>query len=179
MKWFAVMITLNGEEYLWYSLKSVYDFIKESGGKMIKFTVKGLPVAKGRPRFAMRGKFATIYTPKKTKDAEENFLAQAVKYAPKKPLEGPLSVIMQIYKPKPKSKPKKIFFWTTKPDLDNFIKILDALNGVFWLDDSQIVEIRAKKYYGEPARTEIQIFELTQVEGVVMVEMPPQHKTCL
>jgi len=35
MKWFACYITLNGGEYIWYSIKSIYDFIKESGGKII------------------------------------------------------------------------------------------------------------------------------------------------
>ena len=99
---------------------------------MIAFTVLGLPVAKGRPRFSKRG-FA--YTPAKTKQAEEGFLAQAMRHAPEKPLEGALKLIMNVYKPKPKSKAKSVIHMTTKPDLDNYIKIVDALNGVFWIDD--------------------------------------------
>ncbi len=39
MRWFVVMITLNGSEYLWYSLKYVYDFIKDNGCMII--IVKG------------------------------------------------------------------------------------------------------------------------------------------
>ena len=35
MKWAICMITLNGGEYLWYALKSVYDFIKEREGRII------------------------------------------------------------------------------------------------------------------------------------------------
>ncbi len=133
---------------------------------MIKFTIFGEPTPKGRPRFTRRG---IIFTPKKTKDAENNFLAQAVKYKPEKPLEGALFVKIRIYKPKPKSKPKKVYFWTTRPDLDNYIKILDALNGVFWLDDSQIVKIEAEKQYGDTARTEIEIYEMVhkEIEAVV------------
>lgn len=129
---------------------------------MIEFTVLGLPVAKGRPRFSKKG-FA--YTPKKTKDAEESFLTQAFSYAPDKPLDCALKVVMRTYKPKPKSKSKKVVHWTTRPDLDNFIKILDALNGVFWIDDSQIVRIEASKDYGEPARTEIEIWTLEEVNN--------------
>lgn len=124
---------------------------------MIKFKILGLPVAKGRPRFTKRG-FA--YTPKKTREAEDGFLAQAIKHAPEKPLEGALKVVMRVYKPKPKSKPKKVKCWTTRPDLDNFVKILDSLNGVFWGDDSQIICILATKEYGSPARTEIEIHEV-------------------
>jgi Holliday junction resolvase RusA-like endonuclease len=71
---------------------------------------------------------------------------------------------MRVYKPKPKSKPKKVIHWTTRPDLDNFIKILDALNGVFWVDDSQIIRIDATKQYGEPARTEIEIWDIQEGE---------------
>lgn len=35
MKWFACTIVLNGAEWLWYSIKSIYDFIRDSGGKMV------------------------------------------------------------------------------------------------------------------------------------------------
>ena len=128
--------------------------------KMIKFTILGLPTAKGRPRFAMRGKFAAAYTPAKTREAERDFKLQALKYAPEKPIEGPLSITMNIFKPKPKSYSKKVIHWTSKPDLDNFIKILDCLNGIFWKDDSQIVKIVASKSYDDKARTEMAIEEI-------------------
>ena len=41
---------------------------------------------------------------------------------------------------------------TTKPDIDNLTKsILDALNGIAFVDDSQIVQITAaKEYAAEP-----------------------------
>lgn len=123
----------------------------------IKFTVMGMPTAKGRPRF---GKFG-VYTPAATKEAERDFKVQALKYAPEKPLEAPLKVIMKIFKPKPKSYSKKVKYWTKKPDLDNFIKILDSLNGIFWEDDAQIISIEASKEYDTPARTEIEIISIS------------------
>ena len=45
-----------------------------------------------------------------------------------------------------------------KPDSDNIAKaILDALNGVAYYDDSQIVELTIKKEYGEAARVEVEL----------------------
>lgn len=36
---------------------------------------------------------------------------------------------------------------TTKPDIDNVLKaVLDALNGVAYKDDSQVVEVRVVKH---------------------------------
>ena len=35
MKWSCCYIVLNGSEYIWYSIKSIYNFIKASGGKII------------------------------------------------------------------------------------------------------------------------------------------------
>lgn len=41
---------------------------------------------------------------------------------------------------------------TKKPDLDNIAKVvLDALNGLAFYDDSQVIWISAKKEYGEEA----------------------------
>jgi Holliday junction resolvase RusA-like endonuclease len=124
---------------------------------MIKFKVYGKPVPKGRPRFTRSG-FA--YTPKETREAEQGFLAQAIAFKPEKPFEKALKVSMIFSMIKPKSKPKKVKYWTTKPDLDNFIKLVDSMNGVFWVSDAQIVEISAKKIYGDSDYTEIEIIEL-------------------
>ena len=45
-----------------------------------------------------------------------------------------------------------------RPDWDNVGKIVtDALNGVAYDDDSQIVSASVEKYYSEEPRTEIKI----------------------
>ena len=51
-----------------------------------------------------------------------------------------------------------------KPDCDNLAKaVLDALNGVLWQDDSQVVELSVSKWYAagdESPRTTIDVEEL-------------------
>ena len=51
-------------------------------------------------------------------------------------------------------------------DVDNYLKILDALNGIVWADDSQIVEARVFKRYGNNPRLAILVeaLELPTVE---------------
>ena len=127
---------------------------------MIKIVIPGIPVAKGRPKFSVRGGFARAYTPAKTKAHEETIAWHGrVAMGSRTPLEGPLCVDLLFTMPIPASIPKKRATaligcpHTKKPDLDNLAKaILDGLNGIIWLDDSQIVEIRARKIYGlEPS----------------------------
>ena len=47
---------------------------------------------------------------------------------------------------------------TKKPDCDNCIKsITDALNGIAYIDDSQIVSIECEKWYSDRPRAEVMI----------------------
>lgn len=47
---------------------------------------------------------------------------------------------------------------TRKPDADNILKlVLDALNGMAWHDDAQVVDVSCKKLYGAEGMTCISI----------------------
>lgn len=131
---------------------------------MIKLTIPGECVPKGRPRL---GRYGT-YTPKKTK-MYESLVKIIILKAKVKPLDGPLKVELVIYRGIPKSFSKTKhnmavkgeLLPTTKPDIDNYVKsVLDASNGMLYHDDNQIVELVAKKVYGEEPRVEIKIEEL-------------------
>ncbi len=76
---------------------------------------------------------------------------------PEKPLDGPLAVALDVAIGIPKSWSKRkqeqaltgALLPTSTPDLDNVQKQLgDALNGVLWVDDAQIVNWQASKRYG-------------------------------
>lgn len=124
----------------------------------IAFTINMVPVPKGRARTRVCGKFAVHYTPKKTRDAENNILAQAIKYKPDVPFQKQVKVCVRFFMPIPASMSKKdralavgcALPHTKKPDLDNLCKsVLDSLNGVFWRDDSIITSVEMSKAYNE------------------------------
>lgn len=123
----------------------------------VVFTVEGPPQGKGRPRFRRAGNFVTTYTDQKTKTYEQTIKAWAQRaIGSGSPLEGPLSVDLYIRMGVPASTTKKrtesclqnAELPTKKPDIDNVIKIfLDAMNGIVYKDDTQVVRLSAKKGY--------------------------------
>ena len=124
---------------------------------VIVFRVDGDPRGKGRPRFRKIGNIVSPYTDSKTR-AYESAIQIAAKNAMGSgiPLEGPVSVDLYIRCSVPVSYPKKrqkacyenTEMPTKKPDIDNTIKAyLDAMNGIIYKDDIQVVKVTAKKAY--------------------------------
>jgi len=68
----------------------------------VTFDVMGSPVPKGRPRFSRKS--GRAYTPAKTAEAEQSFLALALPHKPDTPLEGPLKVSLGFVMPIPAGK---------------------------------------------------------------------------
>ena len=137
---------------------------------MIKFTVYGEPVAQGRPRFNTES--GRAYDPAKSRNYKSIGRDAALEVRPVVPLDKPLDVTIKIFKSIPKSFSKKKAVMaqnrairpTTKPDVSNVCKgIEDALNGLIWKDDSQIVNLLVKKFYSDTPRVEIEIEELEAV----------------
>lgn len=138
---------------------------------MIEFTVPGVPVGKGRPRTAVRGKFATLYTPKETV-SYENLVKlkceEAMQGTP--PTDKACTVNIHATFPVAQSwsdKKKREAMAgrihpTVKPDGDNILKIVcDAINGIAWLDDKQAVFSAVNKRYGEIPGVFVIVKELT------------------
>ena len=136
---------------------------------MVNFMVEGTPVPKGRPRFARRGKFVSTYSPKTTVDYETK-VAEAAKEAmgSSEPLETPVGAYIYITLPIPSSYSKKRIQAclsgderpTKKSDIDNFCKaIFDGMNGIVFLDDSQVVSLHSTKVYGTIGMVEVMVKE--------------------
>lgn len=137
----------------------------------VTFSVVGVPKGKERPR-VIRDKDgkSRAYTPTATKNREQRIAkayldaANGYKFGDK-----PIKITMEFYYPIPTS-------WTkrekesamegrrcpcVKPDLDNACKlVMDALNGVAFGDDKQVLYMSASKRYGDVARTEVTIEEV-------------------
>lgn len=63
-------------------------------------------------------------------------------------LQDGVRLTVVFYLPRPKSAPKRITAHTTAPDLDKLVRALgDALTGVVYRDDAQIVDLVALKRY--------------------------------
>ena len=72
--------------------------------------------------------------------------------------EQPVEVVLDFYFARPKSVNKKRLGMTVRPDLDKLVRaLLDALTGVLFQDDSQVVGIIARKHYDEIERVEIDV----------------------
>lgn len=136
---------------------------------MVNFVVDGVPVAKGRPRFAKRGNFVQTYTPQKTKDYESLVMeAATVAMGSAQPLTTPIAIYLYIRLPIPASYSKKRVrdciegyeMPTKKPDWDNIAKaVTDALNGICYVDDCQIVNAHVKKVYSHTPGVDVLIKE--------------------
>lgn len=92
---------------------------------------------------------------------------------------NPVTVIVDFYVPRNvghygtgrnarELKPSAPAVPAVRPDVDKWLRrVLDALSGVVYADDGQVVEVVARKRYGDPARAEIAVkaFELHESDA--------------
>jgi len=85
--------------------------------------------------------------------------------------EGPIKVTMLFYRERPKSHftamgllsklGRETPYPITKPDATKLLRgTEDALKGICWLDDAQVVKPCPEKHWGSPARVEITVEEI-------------------
>lgn len=129
-----------------------------TNGPLFSMTVEGRPVPKGRPRAVMIADHPTLYTPAPTR-AYELLVATAAKIKWRaqgrfEPVPGPLKLSVRacLTQPKGRKADWPVVGSRINADIDNYLKTaLDALNGIIFFDDAQIVYVTASKEYGEPA----------------------------
>ena len=131
----------------------------------ITFTVPGDPVPQPRPRITTRGGHGHAYTPASHAiHGYRQAVALAAKAAGATPTDrAPLTLVVDLVFARPKSHFRKSGLRDNAPvlpraDCSNVLKGLeDALNGVAWVDDTQIGRVVIEKSYGPEGRTTVRI----------------------
>ena len=136
-------------------------------GRRFAFTV---PFVAGKQRHRLDRRHARMYTPNETLRNERAIAAACreamaeagIQLMPFGPHE-PVILNVDAYRPLPESRPKRVRSEpdTYKPDGDNEGKlVMDALNGLVWADDAQVVDLHVVKHprvRGQAERMDISI----------------------
>lgn len=141
--------------------------------RMLSFVIHGKPEGKDRPRFARTTKGVRTFTSAKTR-IYETAVGHAARAAMRgdPPLAGAIEVSINAHYAVPASwsriKRERALCDeirpTTKPDLDNVAKgVLDALNGVAYADDAQVVMLRATKIYATHPGVFVRLTEVRHI----------------
>ena len=124
------------------------------------------PVPAARPRVS---RFSTYYPKKYTRFKKEmEALTSELDSTPCENLVC-VSLKFKIKTPQSWSKKKRLerenTYCNNNSDIDNYIKaILDSLNGVYFVDDRQVVEVFASKKYSNEPRILFKMMEMNNDE---------------
>jgi Holliday junction resolvase RusA-like endonuclease len=135
------------------------------GSKEIRFWVAGDPQPGGSKRGFYNAKLGRVIITEDNKRCApwRAVVSEAAQQATTAPFDGPLHVRFEFHKVRPKShfgtgkyagalKPSAPPYPTVKPDTTKLVRAAeDALKGICWRDDSQVVSQRASKRYGSQA----------------------------
>jgi|tagenome__1003787_1003787.scaffolds.fasta_scaffold20940909_2 Holliday junction resolvase RusA-like endonuclease len=155
------------------------------------FTVLGRPQPAGSKKaFAIRkggmptGKIAVVDDAKHSRDWKQSVAsAYADTLYPGEDPElviGPLILLVDFYMMRPKAhygtgrnaetlKASAPRYPTGKPDATKLVRAVeDALTGVLWRDDAQVVLQRVRKLYGTPERAEVVVGRVANGLGLVV-----------
>ena len=139
---------------------------------MISFFVPGLPRPGGSKkafRHAKTGKIMVVDACARNKEWRAVVALAARQAYNDEPLTGSLVLSINFYLPRPKGhygsgknsevlKPSAPVYPIVPPDLTKLIRSTeDALTGILWADDAQVVIQYAKKYYGARIGAEIEV----------------------
>ena len=129
-------------------------------GRRFAFTVM---FAAGKQRHRLDRRYARMYTPTETLRAERAIAAacreamaeagiQLMPFGP----HDPVILNVDAYRPLPESRSKRV---RSEPDNEGKL-VMDALNGLVWADDAQVVDLHVVKHprvRGQAERMDISI----------------------
>lgn len=123
---------------------------------------KGIMMIGGKPRH---------FKKKKVAEAENTLVALLAEFRTETAAEGPLYLEVHWMYPWRAAETKKAkalgFKWSDKrPDCSNIIKMFeDCMTALaFWNDDSQIADLRVKKYWCDKPGIKVLIYQLEETD---------------
>ena len=126
----------------------------------IEKTIMVEPVGTARARtFKTKGGKYHSFTPQKTAHSEA-MIREAVIGLGYFEAGTPIKLEATFYRVKPRSTPKGVVLPATRPDIDNYFKLLtDALEKFIYSNDSQITTAVIKKRFGSPPKIVLKLEE--------------------
>ena len=122
---------------------------------MIEFRADGAPVPQGSMK-VIHGR--VLHSQGSALAVWRSTVAFSAKLAGATPKEGAIEMWLVFIMPRPKTVKRP--YPTVPPDLDKLIRgVLDALTGICYIDDAQVVEIHAHKIYGNSPGVEVRLAE--------------------
>jgi Holliday junction resolvase RusA-like endonuclease len=115
----------------------------------VRFEVHGLPQTKGSTRAFARGSGAPVVVSDNARLKQwEQAVGWSARAAGASMNEGAVAVDVIFYLPRAKHTKEADALPTTRPDLDKLVRaVLDALTGICYADDGQVVHLTARKCY--------------------------------
>ena len=125
------------------------DELSENEEVVIK--VMGEPVPQGSVRafVTKSGRPIITHSNKNTKEWRQRIATEGQAKRPDHwNMDEAILLNIDFLMPRPKSLPKKVLEDVKRPDLDKLIRaVMDALTGIYYQDDSQVIHIFASKKY--------------------------------
>lgn len=147
----------------------------------VKFTVYATPIPQGSMKgFVLPGKGGakprailtsdnTKLKPYRGEVTREAMVAlrNAGMQEPMAARHVPVSMVIDFYLSRPPSVPRKRTEMVVKPDLSKLVRSTeDAMTGILYVDDAQVVELSVRKHYGLPERVEVSVSVLDVKAGL-------------
>jgi len=148
---------------------------------MISFTVYGIASGMGSKKaFTPKGwKHPVITDSNRNLKSWQSLVAEAAGRAIEaRPdwqiLDGGVRLTVAFYLPRPKSLGKKIIAHTKAPDCSKLVRSTeDAMSGILFRDDAQVIEIVAGKYYTGPTDAPHVNVTVEPTTGIAHVRVAP------
>ena len=123
---------------------------------MISFSADGVPVPQGSLK-VINGH--VLHSQGSALAVWRSTIALSARFAGAKPLEGAMGIEITFRVRRPKTVKRE--YPSVAPDLDKYIRAcLDALTGICYIDDSQVVDIKAKKVYSDSPGADINCYQI-------------------